>query len=72
MDKLTLITGITGIVLFVISIAIIISAIVKLVKKKITFKNFIAPFLKIFDYLSYLNFAYTSYSISFVLQKFYL
>ena len=41
-----MITGIAGIVLFVISIAIIIPAIVKLVKKKITFKNFIAPFLR--------------------------
>jgi len=37
MDKLTLITGITGIVLFVISIAIIVPAIVKLAKKKISF-----------------------------------
>ena len=46
MDKLTLITGITGIVLFVISIAIIVPAIVKLAKKKISFKNFIAPFLR--------------------------
>ena len=46
MDKLTLITGIVGIVLFVISIAIIVPSIVKLVKKKIAFKNFIAPFLR--------------------------
>ncbi|MBP9044625.1 MAG: hypothetical protein KBG49_14170 [Spirochaetes bacterium] len=46
MDKLTLITGIVGIVLLVISIAIIVSAIVKLVKRKISFKNFIAPFLR--------------------------
>ncbi len=46
MDKLTLITGILGIIFLIISIVIIVPAIINLIRKKISFKNFIAPLLK--------------------------
>ena len=45
MDKFTLIIGLVGTILLVVSIVVIITAIINLVKKKTTFKKFISSFI---------------------------
>ncbi len=46
MDKLTLVTGILGIIFLIISIVIIVPPLINLIRRKIHFTNFIAPLLK--------------------------
>lgn len=45
MDKFTLIIGLVGTILLVVSIVVIIAAIINLVKKKTSFKKFISSFI---------------------------
>ncbi len=62
MDKFVSVLGIAGIILFLIGVALIISALVRIFKKRIALKNFIVSFL-IFLILTGFGLAFTSIAL---------